>query len=349
MKFISDQALRQWIDQLAQEQQVIAPVTAEIGEAPGRAEPLAEGMQVLYKPVDSADEIAWGFQRPAMSAREFIFPKSDTLYTIEAGADGKKKLREPRLDQKQVVFGIRPCDARGFRALDGVMLEQDPVDVYYAERRHNTTLVGLACDEMWESCFCNSVGSAPNDPSDVDILLTQVEGGYAVQVVTEKGERLAEGMDLEERTDLALPEPKLNEPFDMPTDEQWVNLFEDVYWNRVGDRCLSCRVCSYVCPSCRCFDVRDETIVTADGEHVTRTVRSWDSCQGANYRLVAGGANPRREPGQRSRNRFYCKCYYFPVDYNVLGCVGCGRCITACPVNIDIREVLQEVAQGEEA
>lgn len=350
MRFIDTQALRDWLDTLAQKVTLIAPVPSNIGEAPGLAHLPAAGMYALYRPVGSADEIVWDFQRTVISAREFLFPKTETLFTIETDVRGEVTLHETKMEGQQVIFGIRPCDARGIRVLDAIMLEQEPADAYYAQRRRNTTLVGLSCPEMWENCFCTSVGGAPNASDDVDILLTQVEGGYAVEIVTEKGERLAQGMALQEVEGLVLPEPRLNEMFETPTEQQWLDSFDDVYWDRVGERCLSCRACVYVCPTCRCFDVRDEKVVHPDGGNITRRVRSWDSCQGVNYRTVAGGANPRANPDQRSRNRFYCKFYYVPTDYNVpVGCVGCGRCIAVCPVNIDISEVLRDLAQRGEA
>ncbi|MDY6878524.1 MAG: 4Fe-4S dicluster domain-containing protein [Chloroflexota bacterium] len=346
MRFISTQALRDWLDVLAKQVTLIAPVETETGQAPGLADPLAPGMNTLYQPVGGADKIAWDFKRTVMSAREFLFPKTETLFTIEADASGKATAHETKWEGQQVIFGIRPCDARGMRVLDSVMLEQEPADACYAQRRRNTTLVGLSCPEMWENCFCTSVGGAPNSSDDVDILLTQVEDGYVVQIITEKGEGLAQGVPLQEVEGLVLPEPRINETFETPTEQQWLDSFNDVYWDRVGERCLSCRACVYVCPTCRCFDVRDETVTNPVGERITRRVRSWDSCQGVNYRTVAGGANPRANPGQRARNRFYCKFYYVPTDYNVpVGCVGCGRCITACPVNIDISEVLCDLAQ----
>lgn len=348
MKFIETRALHEWLDRLAQDVTLIAPTAVGPREkAPGSRNPAAQGQQVFYRPVDNSTQIAWDFTRTALSAREHFMPKTETLFTIEIGPDGKAVLHETKLERPRVFFGIRPCDARGLRVLDAVMLGQEPADVYYAQRRENTTLVGLACPQMWEDCFCNSVGGAPDAADDVDILLTQVEGGFAVQIVTEKGEKLAAGMGLQEVEGLELLQPKLNEPFALPTEQQWLASFNDVYWQRVGDRCLSCRICTYVCPTCRCFDVRDETVVTPTGERIVRRVRAWDSCQGVNYRVQAGGANPRANLEQRLRNRFYCKYYYVPIDYAADGCVGCGRCVTACPVNIDIREVLQDLARRE--
>jgi len=347
MKFISKPNLEHWLGILAQERTLVAPVKATVGERPGSAAALPAGKQSCYAIVDGIDEISWGFQRTAMSAREFVFPKSECLFTIETDEQGRKTVRESIDPEERIIFGIRPCDARAIGVLDAVML-QEPADETYRQRRERTWLIGLACNQMWDDCFCTSVGGSPNSREDVDILLTEVEDGYAVDVITDKGQELLVQAVLDEKPDLVLPEPVLNEAFDVPPTDVWIDSFNDVYWERVGDRCLSCRACVYVCPTCRCFDVREETVARPDGTRVTRSIRSWDSCQGANYRMVAGGANPRSKPGQRTRNRFFCKFHYVPVTYDVdVACVGCGRCITACPVHIDISEVLQDMAQKE--
>ncbi len=112
-----------------------------------------------------------------------------------------------------------------------------------------------------------------------------------------------------------------------------------------AERCLSCRVCAYVCPTCRCFDLRDEALPSDNGHERYERIRSWDSCAGDTYRRIAGGHNPRAARGERMRNRFFCKFYYYPQQYGLAACTGCGRCIDACPVNIDITEVLQHVAE----
>ncbi len=113
----------------------------------------------------------------------------------------------------------------------------------------------------------------------------------------------------------------------------------------MSERCLSCRICAYVCPTCRCFAVRDEALPTP-GQF--ERIRCWDSCAGENYRRIAGGHKPRAAKGERLRNRFLCKFYYYPEQYGLDGtvaCTGCGRCVDACPVNIDITEVLMEIGR----
>ena len=325
MKVITQDALKTWLDRLANEAELIAPRSVE-------------GI-LLYRPVTRSGEITFDYTRPKMSPKEAAFPSTERLLSIEKhGHD--VTLSEAASERRQVIFGLRPCDAHGIAVLDAVFLKE-PVDGTYATRREATTLVGLACPQMWEGCFCTSMGGAPDDPRHVDVLLTAVPNGYAVNVVTEKGQTLIAGLELRELTGDVPPVTTGGTVGGLPP-ERWPERFTDRYWDLLAERCIGCRVCAYVCPACRCFDVRDEVAERRAGFSRYDRLRCWDSCTGPNYRITAGGHNPRPTKGQRLRNRFFCKFYYMLQDYGSTGCVGCGRCIEACPVNIDIVEVLQE-------
>jgi ferredoxin len=202
---------------------------------------------------------------------------------------------------------------------------------------------------MWDNCFCTVVGGAPDSTEGLDILLTEVacrdEAAYAVQVLSDKGHQLAAHIAGKEKY-VSLAKPSLTEG--LPTlqpSAQWTQCFNDALWKQVSDRCLACRACTFVCPTCRCFDVRDEVVSHQPGKQVFQRLRAWDACTSEPYRRIAGGHNPRPTPYSRLRNRFFCKFMYYPEDFGPLGCVGCGRCIEACPVNIDILEVIARVEQ----
>ena len=141
-----------------------------------------------------------------------------------------------------------------------------------------------------------------------------------------------------------LPQPALRD--DLPqlqTSEAWRSAFHEALWVELGERCLGCRTCTFVCPTCRCFDVRDEIVSSRLDARRIQRLRAWDACTMANYRRIAGGHNPRPGQEMRLQNRFYCKFSYYPDDFGPLGCVGCGRCVDACPVGVDIREVMAAV------
>jgi sulfhydrogenase subunit beta (sulfur reductase) len=335
MNLLTRDALDAWLDYLADEANLIAP----------RA---VDGI-VLYRPVAGSDEITFEYTRPKMSAKEAVFPATERILSVEKQSEAVA-VTEPALEKEQVVFGLRPCDAHGFAVLDGVFLEKEPVDWNYARRREVTTLIGLACPQMWDGCFCTSMGGAPDDPSHLDVLLREVNGGYAVEAVTENGRAFVANLDLQE-VDGEPPFPTLNNEM-VPSipPESWPARFADRYWDLLAERCISCRLCAYVCPTCRCFDVRDEVSQRRTEYAKYDRLRCWDSCTGTNYRLIGGGThNQRPLKSQRLRNRFFCKFLYMHEDYGVQGCIGCGRCIEVCPVNIDIVEMLHDVNANVQA
>jgi ferredoxin len=177
------------------------------------------------------------------------------------------------------------------------------------------------------------------------VLLREVDGGYIVKPVTEKGTALLEGLALK-GWEGDLPPPVADvETLEVMPPQGWRPLFEDPMWMRHGKRCLSCRICTYVCPACRCFDVTDRVVSERAGVTRIERIRAWDACTSTNYRRAAGGHNSRPTKPGRLRNRFYCKFCYYPEDFGSLGCVGCGRCVVSCPVDIDITEVLRDVGE----
>lgn len=319
-----------WLNDLIAQYLVIAPRHCEGG--------------LLFGPIAAADEVAWDGGRTVVSPKTWLFPATEVIMEIEKGSDGVA-LREPPLNEEQVLFAVRPCDARALRSLDAMLVDHAPSDIYYARRRRQTTLVGLACHQPLPDCFCTSTGGAPNDSRDMDVMLHETDGGYLVQVVTERGASLVDGLAAEETERTPSPATEFRTQVSVPEPGAWLAHFDDAYWARLADRCLSCRICTYVCPTCRCFDVRDDVAAAGSGVTHIRRLRAWDACLAQTYRRAAGGHDPRPLKAQRLRNRFYCKFLYAPQDFGAVGCVGCGRCIAACPVNIDISEVLVDVGQ----
>jgi ferredoxin len=330
MKLATLKQLRAWLDHLGQEDDLVAPRDVD--------------GHVLYRPVASSDDVLFEYERPEMSAKQYLLPDTEVILRIKQ--QGKQVALEENLPQRrQVLFGIRPCDAHGLAVIDALFLEEEPVDRIYRRHRERTALIGFACPQMWEGCFCTSVGGAPDDPTHLDLLMWKADGGYAVQAVTEKGAALLVGLTAEEHPDESPPPVADGEAVPVTPPELWPALFKDQMWRRHGERCLSCRICTYVCPTCRCFDVADRVVEMQASRTRIERIRVWDACTSTNYRRVAGGHNPRATKPDRLRNRFFCKFCYYPEDFGPTGCVGCGRCIVSCPVDIDITEVIKDVAE----
>jgi len=323
--YISRDDLMRWLAQLLRERILLAPVRVE-------------GL-ILFQPVSKVEEVALDFANTTLSPKEWFLPPTETLFSMQRN-DGQPQFFPSMVEKDVVIFGLRSCDAKGIALMDSPFL-REPADTLYQERRTRTSLIGLSCRQAQPECFCTSVGSAPNDSSHVDILLTEIEDGFIVQVITDKGKALLPQAFVESEEALP-PPPKLQA---VPTKEvtQAVReFFNNPYWGRLADRCLHCNICAYVCPTCYCFDVRDYS-----NKGDLERVRSWDSCQSAGFTRIAGGYDPRATKGARLRQRFSHKLLYFPEEFHDIACVGCGRCVKSCPVNIDIREVMSDLEQLE--
>ena len=320
---ISRQDLLAWLNGLAAEATVLAPARVED--------------VYLFQPVAGAEEIALDYSQSTVPPKEWFFPRSETLFAIER-LGGTYELKPPPAAGPRVLFGIRPCDARALAVLDRLFLAE-PADNLYRERRESTALVGLACaKQQLPECFCTSLGSGPQEAANVDVLLAEAGEDYAVAVVTEKGRRLLAGAALREGGEMP-PAPSLGNQ--VPTagaGERLRLAFNADYWRRLADRCLGCKMCTYLCPTCHCFDIRD-----CEVEGRTERVRCWDGCQSAHFTKLAGGHNPRSSKAARLRQYYAHKYVYFPERFGVTQCVGCGRCAHHCPVNIDIRETLRDL------
>jgi ferredoxin len=325
--FLATGSLAAWLDGLRATHRVIAPVR--------------RGGQVVFREVTRADEIVGDAGRADFSAKEFFLPASEAIVTWQPTENGVQT-EAPLPGQPQVLFGARPCDAHALEVMDRLFLD-DPVDLYYAERRARTTLVGLACtDGPWDGCFCTTVGGGPAEREHLDVLLTRADGGYAVDVVSDKGRALVASARIEALEGRAPKQAPEVAALPMAAADAWRRRFDDAFWGELAERCLGCRTCTYDCPVCYCFDVRDRRL--ADGR--VERLRCWDSCQGALCFVIAGGHNPRPTQAQRLRQRYMHKFLYYPArEGGAALCVGCGRCVVQCPVNIDIREVLARVAE----
>lgn len=321
-QFIPKNDLLSWLSKLAKNQKLVVPTRVEDS--------------ILFRKINRVEDIVFNFSNTKLSPKEFFFPPSETLFSVEK-KDGKVNLISSVVEGEMVIFGLRPCDAKGAAILDLPYLEE-PGDDLYSQHRNKTTLIGLSCLTACPECFCTSMGTGPDDASNLDIMLTEVEDGYIVQILTEKGKTLLPKELLTIKDVASPPTPSVSHVPSKGITDKMRQAFDNPYWNHLADRCIHCNICSYVCPTCYCFDVRDYT----NKGRIDR-VRSWESCQSPGFTKIAGGYDPRANKDARLRQRFAHKLIYFPEIFGLIHCTGCGRCVRACPVNIDIREIIQDV------
>ncbi|HEY6009625.1 MAG TPA: 4Fe-4S dicluster domain-containing protein [Geobacteraceae bacterium] len=244
-----------------------------------------------------------------------------------------------------VLVGARPCDAAGAPVLDAVF-SWDYHDEFFLERRRKTTVVGLACMKADDACFCTALGLAPDDTKGSDLFLTPLEGGsFGVAILTDKGEQLVaqhaalfgEGAP---GTPLPLAQPA-GERLDLDRIKAWLDgHFEHELWAGIAERCAGCGACAFLCPACHCFDIVDEGT-----EQKGSRRKSWDACGFGKFTNHASGHNPRDVQPARYRNRIMHKFKYYDDKFGQTLCTGCGRCVRACPVGIDIKAVLDEISR----
>ncbi|MBI4743477.1 MAG: 4Fe-4S dicluster domain-containing protein [Actinobacteria bacterium] len=317
--------------------------------------PVKNGRSIIFDEYRSDKEVNLE-KFSVTSIKEALFPSHEAMIKYDYKKDPSDlsktslSLKSEVNFDKTVIFGVHPCDARGFFTFDKVYAGNGYRDVYYKTKRDATAIVAITCANPLATCFCTTVGGSPADSEGTDVLLTKVDEFYYAESYSEKGELLLKnsnfsspqgGVDNEQV--LKIKEEavqKLDKNFSTEgIENKLLKIFSDSdYWKNATSKCLSCGICTYVCPTCYCFNITDEGVM-GRGERI----RSWDSCMFPLFTLEASGHNPRARKFERYRNRINHKFSYLVIRNNIIGCVGCGRCIRHCPVSLDIREVVKGV------
>jgi sulfhydrogenase subunit beta (sulfur reductase) len=326
-KLIRKQSLEKLYNILSTTRKVYAPV-------------IASDKQVEYKYNPAFSDVTFDHIRSTLSVKNVVFPKVENLFYY-TNNQSESTITDIDLNKIQdvVLWGAHPCDNAAFDTLRSIFC-WDIADEFFAKRLAKLVVIGLSCHLSDEYCFCTSVGLTPNSTKGSDILLSLMKNGdYQADILTEKGNGIVSASP-------ELFEAVTNEEAEITTVKQKFNheqvtaklatAFEHPFWVANSLRCIGCGACAYVCPTCACFDIQDE----ARGKEGKR-YRSWDSCGFGLFTLHTSGHNPRNVQSQRWRQRIMHKFSYMPERNNSLGCVGCGRCSSGCPVDMNIAEQLE--------
>lgn len=310
--------------------------------------PIKNGDQVNFSAWDESSDVDLNVLKTVKSPKDAFFPQSETLYTCKI--DGKTYKVEPEALQSQdfVLFGVKACDVKGIEVLDKVFLV-DPLDTYYAARRLHGIVVAMACHEPEETCFCKAFDIDASNPV-ADVATWIIDGEMYWKATSEKGEKLTEEVKslLTETDDSAVTAeqdaiktiieklPYSNLSLDGWNGDVLDEKFAAPNWEDLYKTCLACGTCTFVCPTCQCYDIKDY-----NGKNGVERYRCWDSCMYSDFTMMAHGNN-RNSQMQRFRQRFMHKLVYFPANNDgMYSCVGCGRCVERCPASLNIVKVIK--------
>ncbi len=312
--------------------------------------PKAKGPEFVFAPISDPSEMRLDYNITILSPKVALQPPQERVARLDLKGE---PYVEPVVEaEPTVIFGAHTCDVHAIRMLDRAFTADYP-DAHYLERRRQTLIISLECLQPCdEHSFCKDMGTLTADEG-YDLHLTDIGDAYTVHVGTEAGEALLEkyartrpATDEDMRrlnAVLSAKWPRFTHRLDFDAAElpaMLATAYEHPIWAELGDRCLACGSCTNVCPTCYCFNMIDS--IALDQTEAVR-VRRWDSCQLDEFARVAGGENFRHARAARQRHRFFRKGKWLQERFGTTGCVGCGRCIRACLVHINIVEVFNAI------
>ncbi len=304
-----------------------------------------------YRITRRDDRVLFGFNVGPQSWKKFLHPPEAKLFEAEAEDGAMRIVQSDAPTMPYAFIGVRACELAAIAIQDRVLLHDKYVDPVYAERRDGVFIVAVQCTKSAATCFCQSMRTGPRANSGFDLALTELldepEHRFIVESGSERGEELLAELDHKTATEEDSEGAKA--AVDAAAQQQTRRLdtagikdllyqnFEHPRWDKVAERCLACANCTMVCPTCFCTTVEDTSDLT--GNHAERW-RRWDSCFTLNFSYIHGGA-VRTSPKARYRQWLTHKLGSWNDQFGSSGCVGCGRCITWCPVGIDLTEEVE--------
>jgi ferredoxin len=304
-----------------------------------------------YRLARREDDALFGYVVGPHSWKRFLFPPTATVATADRTDEGWT-MATPNGDAPKYAFlGVRACELAAIRVQDRTFLEGPYIDPIYAARRRQLLIVAVNCTQAASTCFCTSMGTGPRCTSGFDLALTELAAGFVIEIGSDLGQEVVAGLETKEVSDeiLRASDAARQQAVDQITRHLDTEGIRDLLlgnldhprWNEVAARCLSCTNCTMVCPTCFCSSVKEVTDL--QGDHVERQ-RQWDSCFNFDFSYMNGGV-VRNQIRSRYRQWLTHKLASWIDQFGTSGCVGCGRCITWCPVGIDLTEEVAAIRE----
>lgn len=329
---ISKEKLKKWLASLKARGQVLAPAKAD-------------GLWT-YREFDGKD-LPDQFRNSRLSPKGFFLEPLTPMFEWRSAGNSAQITPMAPPGSQRTIFGLRPCDLRALMTIKKVFASDDQ-DLFYLRNLSRTLLLGQACRVECAGSFCREMSIDPQDAEEADVFFREIPEGYLAKVNTERGNALA-GKEFfaeasEEEWSSGRKEiggKREKGLFDLEEAKHGVKerFGDEDFWKRISAPCVNCGICTYLCPTCHCFDLGDLQMPGRGARF-----RCWDSCAFPGFTKMPVH-NPREEKWRRYRQRVSHKFNFFLQNYQEVACVGCGRCVANCPVNLDLREVLQEVAR----
>ena len=303
--------------------------------------------RTLIGPVDTGKVVEYRKAAPAeilmddrisyKSVKEYFFPRTELMFTFESG-----EVTDNTDIPGYAIFGAKPCDLEALRVLNQVYSTGKYADPFFKRRFESNFIIGVGCLDQKAECFCQIMAVDKEFSDFCDIMLTDLGESYSVDHLSEKGKQTLKeyaptsGIDCNNERKAKIPE---EERLMLNVEAEDAAYFDIIDWAEVTETCKGCGICTYLCPTCYCFDFRD---VTEQGE--AKRYKCWDSCMYPKFTLHASGHNPRENRYERYRQRVLHKYKYVPNNFDGhIACTGCARCVRSCPVGINIHNIVARI------
>lgn len=333
---ITTESLKKLLESLVKDKILIAPVRNDVLE------------DVNFLPISDANQICFDYDNTTTSPKEFFFPQSECMFTFSSASNDSIEVKDN--GEEIVLFSVRSCDVKGIELLDK-FYQRDFEDNYYLSKRAKSVIISVACSEFNDQCFCTSTKTGPVLEEGFDIQLISTAESYAVQVGSEKGLKLYEkyknffGSALD--MDVKMLAKQAKEP-ELKFDLQKVynNLNErkvdEALWEDIADRCQSCGLCLFLCPTCSCYTVTDG----ASPFGSNRRSRQWDACYFRGFTRMHGGNDSVKNRPEMAKRKYEHKLLQQIDEFQMSGCTGCGRCNLACVGNVNWLENIIKIERS---